>query len=604
MVKKKLNKEFNLDLDHYSPKKDEISLLLYIEKNSSRLRKKYLKYVHNLGNKKINGSNLVNLLKFDNETTFWWMSLFAEKSFLKSKSINNFIKFIAVEEILKKGKFKKINFTNADLSFSYLLTELCELNKWNFSIHYKANTYRSYLIKIVKRFIPLFAVSTIYLFRFIILSLLFNFKINWHKNVNYESVSVFGHLAHIDRAKLKKDVLHLDHLGELSLILKKKNINVNWFYNFIKSEITPSVYSAKKIIDAINKNSQKNWHNIIGYKITLKLIMSIIHTYLKIYFRFLFLKNTNELFFYEKRSLNCWSIFKDDWNDSIFGTNLLKNIIWLHIFEEILSNIPYQKLGFYVQENQGWERALITRWNKYKHGDLIAFNHTFMRFWDTRYYDEKETLKNNYQLKLPQPKYIAVNGPYCLNEHLKQNYKRKTLVDVEAIRYAKYNNAKKFKQKKIKRILILPSYKKSFSYSMLDCLTEYFSHSENKFLLDIKMHPASKLDLHKINLKYKSLVNKNISEIYKKYDLMITSCDSGAALDAYILGVPLAIYREDGMLNYSPLKDLDKNIFFSTSFELKKVIELLSAKKNSDTKKLFWFSKNNYRWKKLLSNYF
>ena len=82
MVKTKLKKEITLDLDHYSPKKDEISLLLYIEKNSSRLRKKYLKYVHNLGNKKINGSNLVNLLKFDNETSFWWMSLFAEKSFV------------------------------------------------------------------------------------------------------------------------------------------------------------------------------------------------------------------------------------------------------------------------------------------------------------------------------------------------------------------------------------------------------------------------------------------------------------------------------------------------------------------------------------------
>ena len=52
-------------------------------------------------------SNIVKLLSIDEETSLWWMSQLYEKSFYKSISISNFIKFIAIEEICKSIKVKK-----------------------------------------------------------------------------------------------------------------------------------------------------------------------------------------------------------------------------------------------------------------------------------------------------------------------------------------------------------------------------------------------------------------------------------------------------------------------------------------------------------------
>ena len=49
-------------------------------------------------------------------------------------------------------------------------------------------------------------------------------------------------------------------------------------------------------------------------------------------------------------------MMKDDWKDSLTNRIGMQNIIWLNIFDEILSNMPKQKLCLYLCENQGWEK--------------------------------------------------------------------------------------------------------------------------------------------------------------------------------------------------------------------------------------------------------
>ena len=49
--------------------------------------------------------------------------------------------------------------------------------------------------------------------------------------------------------------------------------------------------------------------------------------------------------------------------------------------------------GIYLQENQGWEKAFITSWKKHKHGNLIGLNNGFVRFWDTRFFEDKRKSK-------------------------------------------------------------------------------------------------------------------------------------------------------------------------------------------------------------------
>ena len=91
-------------------KTKDISLIDNIENDSKNIKKKYLSFIHDLGNKKIKDKSLSNLLVDQRGYNLWWMSLLTEKSYYKSPEIINCLKIIALEKILKEKKNKKFNF--------------------------------------------------------------------------------------------------------------------------------------------------------------------------------------------------------------------------------------------------------------------------------------------------------------------------------------------------------------------------------------------------------------------------------------------------------------------------------------------------------------
>ena len=42
----------------------------------------------------------------------------------------------------------------------------------------------------------------------------------------------------------------------------------------------------------------------------------------------------------------------------------MQNHLMFKLFDEAISSLPYQSLGMYLYEGQGWERALIYLWKK------------------------------------------------------------------------------------------------------------------------------------------------------------------------------------------------------------------------------------------------
>ena len=66
-----------------------LSIPNYLEKHAERLRTKYLKFIHDLGESRINGKRIVEHLDLGDDFSFWWMTLLAEKNPLKSPCIYN-----------------------------------------------------------------------------------------------------------------------------------------------------------------------------------------------------------------------------------------------------------------------------------------------------------------------------------------------------------------------------------------------------------------------------------------------------------------------------------------------------------------------------------
>ena len=115
----------------------KINLFDYIDKNSDFLKKRYLDFIYNFENSKINGKNFRNHFNIMDGHNLWQMSILKENSPFNNYSLLNSIKFIAITQIIKKYKISKIElkffddelknhllnyFENLNLKFNFLET--------------------------------------------------------------------------------------------------------------------------------------------------------------------------------------------------------------------------------------------------------------------------------------------------------------------------------------------------------------------------------------------------------------------------------------------------------------------------------------------------
>ena len=70
--------------DGYSEQETVRSLYRYVEAHGERLREKYLSWIHELGQSRIRKKRLIDHLVIQDGLSYWWMTLFVEKSPWKS----------------------------------------------------------------------------------------------------------------------------------------------------------------------------------------------------------------------------------------------------------------------------------------------------------------------------------------------------------------------------------------------------------------------------------------------------------------------------------------------------------------------------------------
>ncbi len=107
--------------------KDSVhSLLRYVETHGDRLRRKYLAWIHDLGESRVDGTRLIDHLAFEDGLSYWWMTLFVEQSPWKSPSIIDAIRLLALEEIVVQQRPGKLRLVSANRSLHEVLSGLCQ----------------------------------------------------------------------------------------------------------------------------------------------------------------------------------------------------------------------------------------------------------------------------------------------------------------------------------------------------------------------------------------------------------------------------------------------------------------------------------------------
>ena len=585
---------------------DAVSIPALIETNADLLKKRYLAWVYELGERSIQGMRLVDHLGIRPGFSYWWMTLFAEKcNYSKSKQIDDAIRLMAFDEWATNKSISRIVLTTANQPLARCL------RLWSAKLGVAFEWQR-----VAKPAVSLSWIKRIYHAApqtWQSLAWLAHHLINrwplrgvglkeWQQSDG--RVTFFSYLFNLAPDAAKQGRYKSRYWAHLPDALQREGCKTNWLHLYVKDVLLPSPEQAADTIRAFNKTGCGEQHHVT---LDTFLSFSVVYRTLRDWLQLLWvgISLRNKLRAEQGPALNLWPLFEDDWRKSIFGQIAIGNLLNLNLFESALKCLPKQHRGVYLQENMGWEFALIQAWRTSGQGRLIGSPHSTIRFWDLRYFFDPRTYRRTGSYELPIPNQVTFNGLAMQDAYKKGGYPVADLVEVEALRYLHLGQAEvegvfaSNKKKDAMRVLVLGDYLLSNTQQQMNLLVRAAPSLPATSIFIVKPHPAC--PIHPVDYPDLSMTvtMEPIEKLLTECDVAYSSAVTSAAVDAYCAGVPIVSMLDQNTLNLSPLRGCAGALFASTPEEL--ATALTSAVTTpGNQQEFFTLDPELPRWKKLL----
>lgn len=571
--------------------KNVISILDLIDVESVLFRKQYLNFIWGIGETKIDNESLIDKLKIRKNFSYWWLTLITEKSIYKSPHINDIIKLFAFEKFINNSEIEVIEISTRNKNLAYVLKDYAASKSIQFFC--KTNSHINFLSLFNFSF---YFLQFIYsLISSIISNILYYNETKRIVGLENNQITLFDYFINFNQSNQK--TYDSDYWRKLNILLKNKDYKINYFHIVIDKGFRSKKNSIKKnkeLNNIINEN-----HYLINVAFSSKIIFRACKDYFLLLYKSYKISKINLLFEPSFSELNLWSFFKVDWYKSTIGSVAFKNLLFFNYFEDLFKNMPFQKAGIFLFESQSWEIALTNAWKNANQGRLIANAHSTIRFWDLRYYQHGNYFTNDQNRYLLKPDFYAFNGPVSYNIAYNNFYPQDLIYKVEALRYIKSNNNSIFNPLVSKiSILICGDYNEIETRQLLEMIESVYCKLPNNYEFTFKPHPASSISfVTKFPMKSTS---QRLVDLLYLYDIVLTTNSTSAVIDAYMMKVCVLQLINYTTLNFSPLYNIDNNIFFSNPADLyDKLINFKNGKKDID---FFYLESHIPRWNALINN--
>lgn len=597
----------------YKEEKSVKSISRYLEENAEHFRSKYISFIHELGESRIQEKRLIEHFSYENKFSYWWLTLFVEQSPWKTPSIIDALKVLALEKLLLDRKPKKIILFSRNVGLNTCICNLCD----SLDIEYEwARVIKSPLLSSIEflknNSIAIQIKSLISLSLYLVKSWGFR-KAKTNEWFDDNNIFICSYFDNIDPEEANHGTFKSLYWGKLHTLLRANDIKQNWLHIFVPSELVSSRSDAISLTNKFNsKKNNQSFHTFVGSFITLGIAVNIIQSWIWLIKKYFVLRNVKKNFVPNGSNFSLWPLFEKDWKNSIFGPVAINNLLFLNIFDKIFKEMPYQKKGLFLGENHAWERALIFSWRKYGHGPLYSVQHSMIRFWDLRYFNDLRTILSEDSNPIPRANFMVLNGKMSAEVYRNLSYPEEILVECEALRY-EYLSKIKFRNNvvngstinKYVNILVLGDYTQSGTDELMHMLESAVGDITKNIVFTVKPHPNLLISAESYpNLDYK-ITNQSLDLIITDFDIAYSGNLSGGSLDAYLMGLPVIVLLEDLTLNFSPLRGVKDVNFVNTPNELAMAINTASHLKhisNNDINDFFYLDESMPKWSRLLKS--
>lgn len=585
-----------------------ISIPRLLEANADRLRTRYLAWIYELGEMRINGRRLVDYLELRPGFSYWWMTLLAEKcNWAKSLQINDAIRLMAFEDWVEGKSIRRVLLVSPNAHLAESMRSLCVNIGGDFEWQRTTgDTERLSWARYLYQILPLPCQALMWLIHYLVH--------RWPlKGVGLRSwretkgkVTFVSYLFNLDPCSVKEGRFESPYWAHLPDDLQREGCKTNWLHLYVKDSLLPNARKAAKTIRQLNEAEQGGQIHI-----TLDAFLGgrlVIRTFCD-WFRLIRVgRRLKQAFFLPRETkLGLWPLFQVDWQRSLFGYTALSNLLYYNLFESALESLPEQRVGVYLQENQGWEFAFIHTWKTASHGRLIGAPHSTVRYWDLRYFFDPRSYCRKEENGLPLPDQVALNGAAALDVYRKGGYWEGDLVEVEALRYLQLAEAQTVLDSVSQlsdgsfRVLVLGDYLLRNTQQQMHLLVNAVEFLTKNAIITVKPHPNCPIQLSDYPGCRMKVTMDPVVKLLSGCDVVYSSGLTSAAVEAYCAGVPVISMLDPNTLNLSPLRGREGVLFATTPEELARaLVAALSFPAATEKKDFFTLDAKFPRWKKLL----
>lgn len=585
-----------------------ISIPKEVDDRALSLREEYLKWVHDLGEHQVGGKTLREHLKLDERFSFWWMTLIAEKSPIKSKAIYTLFKLRTLENLYFSSGSCGIKLYSSDEILHEILSEWCQ--KIGHSFYGERFKTPSDLFNVRQLFYKL-----PHLFQVVI----FLLKKCWGYFSKFGKVSIVApsgchqitivtNFPNIDQRLAEQGVFRSRYWEDLHDFLIKGKFQVNWVWIYSKSKEC-SFRRAVKLRSSFDENAQgKASHYFLEEFFSMKDLLRALRLYFHLLISFKKLKPYSSQFYFTGSFLDFFKIFEQDWKSSLLGTAALEGCFMMANFHGLAKQLPHQDIGVYLWENQPWERALIWAWKNCGHGKIVGFQHALLKTLNMRFFEDQES----YQLKQYPPiipDVLAVGGERAYRQLSEAGFPKDNLKLVEALRFMYLVNDREQKNdnsKGGKVLLAITGYNFFETLSQLTLLSQASIKGILKKTYDqilIKPHPFCPVDKIISGLFFTdkvTIINTPLKDIWSSAPMVYAANSTSASVEAMWNGLETMIHVPTNSINLSPLYDLPYVKHIRNIEEFKKGLN--ASRSTDDFSNFFCLKKELPRWTKLIKS--
>lgn len=590
----------------------------YLEGHAEQLRARYLTFIYDLGERKVKGKSIADHLDIMGGGGFWWMTTLAEKNPFKSPRIYDCLRLMALEEILLERKPGNLTLVSSDRVLAQAMRTLCQNLHISFFWRAEKKSTQKYSLRGFYDTLPFLAQGLISLVRHIILrwTLRKLHKPEWFSG--NDSIFFCSYFFNLDAGSCNNGHFYSRQWEGLPQYLHKSGKRTNWIHHLLLNASAPNANKGMDWMRLFNRDRyHQGCHAFLDTFLSVGVVLRAFKNWLWLNIICWRLRNIHNAFTPNGASVCLWPLLQRDWQTSLSGPVALNNCLWVELFDTALKEIPYQKIGLYLWENQGWENALLRAWRRHGHGEIIGVPHATIAFWHLNNFDDVRTLASSNICAKPLPNHWAINGPMAWNAFAELGYPVEKFVKVEALRFQYLSAYSSTEAEKLgahpryacvsgqdfpKKILIIGGGFVDENHKMLQCVEAALQLMNIKIFLTIKPHPICHIKKEDYPALSFELTDKPLAEIMRGFDFAFSCNTSSAGLDALLAGLPVVIFLKEGDFNHSPLRGIKGVQFANTGQELAAALLSIKPDRSAFTARdFFWLDSQLPRWQKLLS---